>query len=48
VEASNWVDTCPVTPLLFEDHPSAQTYLTALRKKPQEGQTNEPLAIIYT
>jgi len=48
VEISSWVDTCPVTPLPFEDHPSTQACQTGPRKQPQEKQTSESLAMIYT
>jgi len=48
VEISSWVDTCPVAPLPFDDHLSTQAHQTGLRNKPQEKQTNEPLAMIYT
>jgi len=41
-----WVNACPVTPLPFEDHPSTQACQTGLRKKPQEKQTFESLAMI--
>jgi len=44
----SWVDTCPLTPLPFEDHPSAQAYQTGLSKQPQEKQTSESLAMAYT
>jgi len=48
VAISSWVDTCPFTPLPFEDHPSTQAHQTGPRKQPQEKQTSESLAMAYT
>jgi len=48
VAIPSWVDACPVTPLPFEGHPSAQAHQTGPRNKLQEKQTREPLAMIHT
>jgi len=48
VAISSWVDTCPFTPLPFEDHPSTRARQTGPRKQPQEKQTNESLAMAIT
>jgi len=42
------VGAFPVTPLLFEDHPSTQAHQTGPRNKPKEKQIREPLAMIHT
>jgi len=41
------MDTCPVTPLPFEDHPSTQARETGMRNNLEEKQTREPLAMIH-
>jgi len=48
VAISSRVDTCPFTPLPFEDHPSTQAHQTGPRKQPQAMQTSESLAMACT
>jgi len=48
VEVSSWVDTCPFTPLPFEDTPSTSAHQIGLRKQPPRKQNSESLAMIYT
>jgi len=48
VAISSRVDTCPFTPLPFEDHPSTRARQTGPRKQPQEKQTSESLAMACT
>jgi len=48
VAISSYMDACPAKPLPFEDYLSTQTCQTGPRNKPQEKQTREPLAMIYT
>jgi len=48
VAISSQVGACTVAPLPFRDHPSTQARQTGLRNKPQEKQTSESLAMIYT
>jgi len=45
---SSWVDTCQFTPLPFEDHLITRARQTGPRKQPQEKQTSESLAMVYT
>jgi len=42
------VNTCPVTPLPFEEHPSTPARQKGPRKELQEKQTSESLAMIHT
>jgi len=47
---SSQVAACPVPPGLgsFKDHLSTHACMAGPRKKPQQKQTNELLAVIYT
>jgi len=42
------VGAFPVTPLPFENHLSTRAHQTGPRKQPQEKQTSESLAMVYT
>jgi len=48
VVISSQVDTCPFTPLPFEEQLSTRACQTGPRKQPQENQTSESLAMAYT